>query len=75
MFELGLFGFATLIFGPKLALIGFELALYWVCFLAKSSVLSEKWVKLGLFCKKRLICRTFSTIVEGVSNLLSINDD
>jgi len=27
-------GFATLDFGPKLALIGFELALNWVCFLA-----------------------------------------
>ena len=65
-FELGLFGFAPLIFGPKLALIGFELALYWVCFLVKSSFSVEKWGKLGLFCKKSLICRTFSTDVESI---------
>jgi hypothetical protein len=35
-FELGLFGFATLDIGLKLALIGFELGLNWVCFLVKS---------------------------------------
>jgi hypothetical protein len=65
-FELGLFGFATLEIGPKSALIGFELALYWVCFLVKSSFLGEKWGKLGLFCKKRLICRMFSTEVDCI---------
>jgi hypothetical protein len=65
---LGLFGFATLEIGPKLALIGFELGLFWVCFLAKSLFSGEKCGKLGLFCIKKLICRTFSTGVEGISN-------
>jgi hypothetical protein len=64
---LGLFGFATLDIGPKLALIGFELGLNWVCFLAKSRFSGEKLGKLGLFCKKRLICRGFSTGVDGIS--------
>ncbi len=35
--ELGLIGFATLDIGPKLALFGFELGLYWVCFYAPPS--------------------------------------
>ena len=41
-FELALLCQLMLVFGPKLALIGFELALNWVCFLAKSSFSSEK---------------------------------
>jgi hypothetical protein len=41
------FGFVPLIFGPKLALIGFELALNWVCFLVKSLFSGEKLGKIG----------------------------
>ncbi|MHC4586189.1 MAG: hypothetical protein ACYS3N_16790, partial [Planctomycetota bacterium] len=32
------FGFDTLDIGPKLALIGFELGLFWLCFLTHQSV-------------------------------------
>jgi hypothetical protein len=35
---LALIGFAPLIFGPKLGLIGFVLALNWVCFLISPNV-------------------------------------
>jgi hypothetical protein len=50
----------------------FELALNWLCFSAKSSLSGEKWGKLGLFCIKKLICRTFSTDVECIKLIFSI---
>jgi hypothetical protein len=54
-FELGLFGFTTLIFRPKLALFGFELGL----FFGEIIVFRRKLEKIGFVLHTR--CLIFDT--------------
>ena len=63
-FELGLFSFLTIVFGPKLGLFGFVLGLNWVCFLWNRCFRVKNGEKLGLFFIFTRICKAFSTLVE-----------
>jgi hypothetical protein len=74
-------GLLTLDIGLKLALIGFELALNWVCFLIspivhfliftcqKRAYVIPDLLDIGFVLQKKgRICKVFSTRVEGISN-------
>jgi hypothetical protein len=47
------------------------LGLNWVCFFAKSSFLGEKRIKLGSFCKIRVVIGqpVFATFADGITFL------